>query len=328
MAIIGNIIDLIEEDLGAHVRKSGKWFFWHCPFHTDKTPSLGANTVDNRWFCFSCKRGGASNAWIKQHRKRKPAPGSMPFSSYVLQPTLPPDNNQPPNEIWQIRALTLIAEWQGNLWWRQGQDYRWYLYGRGLKGNIMEQCQLGFNPNDRYEPSDFWGLTPETPKDRSVWIPAGICIPWIVDGIVWRINIRRFEKTPKYLQVKDSKQGVFGIDTLKDHPVVFMVEGEFDAMLLEQEAGDLIGVCTLGSASNRCLDARWLSYFLGCHKVVLVGDSDNAGEDWALAMGLLSKRMCRTIVPTGKDLTEYWKKGGDLRKWVEWVLGEIPNHTG
>ncbi len=34
MAIIGNIINLIEEDLGAHARKSGKWFFWHCPFHT------------------------------------------------------------------------------------------------------------------------------------------------------------------------------------------------------------------------------------------------------------------------------------------------------
>jgi hypothetical protein len=215
MAITGNIIDLIESDLCVHVRKSGKWLFWHCPFHSDKTPSLGANTADNHWFCFSCKRGGGSNAWIKQHRKGKPAPGSMPFSSYVLQPTLPPDNNQPPNEIWQIRALTLIAECQEKLWTMKGKPGRWHMYGRGLKGLVIEPFQLGYNPYDRYEKLEDWGLQLRSPDERYVYIPAGICIPWIVGDQVWKINFRRFDKLPKYLQVKGSHPGLFGAETLK-----------------------------------------------------------------------------------------------------------------
>jgi DNA primase len=110
---------------------------------------------------------------------------------------------------------------------------------------------------------------------------------------------------------------------LKDHDIAFLVEGEFDALLLEQEAGDLIGVATLGSASNRNLDGRWLSYLLRCQRIVLVGDNDPAGLDWVKSMGNLSRRLCWTKVPAGKDITEYWRKGGDLKKWITELLSMI-----
>ena len=92
-----------------------------------------------------------------------------------------------------------------------------------------------------------------------------------------RLTFADLESTPKYLQIKGSQSSIFGLETLRDHAIGFIVEGEFDAMLLEQEAGDLVGVCTLGSASSRHLSSKWLSYFLGCQRIYLVGDNDKAG---------------------------------------------------
>lgn len=323
MAIPENVIQLIESDLGAPRRKHGKWLFWNCPFHLDKTPSLGVDTSDPHWFCFSCKQGGREKEWRTQYRKESsPAQLRIP----PLRRPLPalPDNSHPPSEIWQIRALTWVTEWQGALWTPAGKPGRWYLYQRGLKGKTMRDFWLGYNPYDRFEKLEDWGLKPRTADEKSVFLPAGVCIPWIVDSQVWKLNFRRFDRLPKYLQLKGSRPGLFGANRLRDHAVAMMVEGEFDALLLEQEAGDLVGVCTLGSASSRGMDGRWLFYLMHCQKIILVGDSDSAGLNWVRSMGGISRRFCCTKAPAGKDITEFWQKGGDLRAWVQALLDQIP----
>ncbi|MHB2021023.1 MAG: hypothetical protein ACYCW6_29145, partial [Candidatus Xenobia bacterium] len=50
---------------------------------------------------------------------------------------------------------------------------------------------------------------------------------------------------PKYRHVKGSQPILFGSDTLQGRETALLCEGEFDAMLLAQEAGDLVGVATL-----------------------------------------------------------------------------------
>lgn len=319
-----SILDLIEMDLGPARQQKGRWYFWPCPFHQDRHPSLAATSDNDRWFCFSCRRGGGQAAWYRDYRHTNlPASDKKPLAATHFA-SLPVETNQPPNEIWQIRAFTLIAEFQQKLWTMTGKPGRWHLYARGLKGLVIDPFQLGYNPYDRFEPLEDWGLEPHSASERSVYIPAGVCIPWVIGDQVWKINFRRLgDKTPKYMQIKGSRSGLFGADTLKDHDIAFMVEGEFDALLLEQEAGDLIGVATLGSASSRNLDGRWLSYLLRCQRIVLVGDNDPAGLDWVKSIGSLSRRLCWTKVPAGKDITEYWRKGGDLKKWVAALLSEI-----
>ena len=47
------------EHAGLKLRKSGKTFWAHCPFHEDKTASMALyDNPDKGWYCFSCKRGG------------------------------------------------------------------------------------------------------------------------------------------------------------------------------------------------------------------------------------------------------------------------------
>lgn len=91
-------------------------------------------------------------------------------------------------------------------------------------------------------------------------------------------------------------------------------------MLLGQEAGDLVGVCTLGSASSRHLSSQWQSYFLGCQRLFLVGDNDKAGRDWAETISGMSHRLKQIQVPTGKDISDYWFISGNLHEWVQEIV--------
>jgi DNA primase len=310
-----DVVHLIESDLGTPKKKSGRWWFWECPFHPDKHPSLGVSIVEGNWHCFQCGSGGDAGAWLWKYRHIKKSQSQN--RSIQIQPQQVEKAVSPPNEIWQARAQVYIREWTANLWWTQRKNARWYLYGRGLKGEILQRGQVGYNPVNRFEPLENWGMKPASSDEKGVFIPAGICIPWLVDGKVWKINIRRSRAYPKYLQVKGSQPAVFGHESLKDHPTAIIVEGEFDAMLLEQEAGDLAGVCTLGSASSRHLSSQWLSYFLSCQRIFLVGDNDKAGRDWAEAISGLSHRLKQVQIPNGKDISEFWINGGNLHEWVQ-----------
>ena len=308
-------LQLIENDLGPARRRSGRWSFWPCPFHDDKTPSLGVTRDNDRWHCFGCGKGGDARTWLWLYRRQKTPRREFPPSAPLLAPSQPSALDNPD---WQDWAAICIQRWEDTLWSAQGKTARWYLYGRGLNGDILRKYHIGCNSHDYWDHLKRWGLSPRDEKDRKLYLPAGISIPWIVEERVWKINFRRLEgKTPKYLQLRGSQSnGLFGVQSLPGKPVIFIVEGEFDALLLEQFAGDLAGVCTLGSASHHRLDERWLGQFLGCCKIILVGDNDPAGQAWAEGLGALSARMRRASVPRGKDITEFWHKGGDLREWV------------
>jgi hypothetical protein len=90
-----------------------------------------------------------------------------------------------------------------------------------------------------------------------VHILRGIVIPWLLDGQLWQLKIRTNRQQPKYLAISGGHPCLFGADTLVVGEPAILAEGEFDAMLLWQEVGDLIGVATLGSC-NRGVSARAL----------------------------------------------------------------------
>ena len=111
----------------------------------------------------------------------------------------------------------------------------------------------------------------------------------------------------------------FGADTLVPGEPTILAEGEFDALLLWQEVGDLVGVATLGSC-NRCVSARALRYLLGCPRLLVAYDVDAEGEKGAERLGQVSPCMQRIRPPAGKDVTAFWQAGGRVRDWVRFEL--------
>ena len=97
------------------------------------------------------------------------------------------------------------------------------------------------------------------------------------------------------------------------------MEGEFDALLLAQELGDLAGVFTAGAPpadrpGDR--DGDWADRpgWFAAH------DADDAGD---AAAARWSNLAVRVRPPAGKDWTDAMKAGIDLRLW--WIDRHFPD---
>jgi DNA primase len=301
---------LVEQDLGQPVRREGRWLKWYCPFHADgKTPSLGV--ANNRWKCFGCGRSGDVIDWIREReglsfREACQQLGAMEPMA-VSNPTThtEPVASSMPSAVWQERAQTVVSTCQSALGSDAGAKARAWLNRRGLVDETLQGWQLGFNPRNQ--------------KIAGLWVPRGIVIPCLAAGRAWYLKVRRAAGQPKYTQVRGGQVALFGTDTLPGRDVAVVTEGEFDAMLLQQEVGDLAGVVTLGSASARLPDA-WVPYLLGVQRLLIAYDADAAGAEGVAAWQALSPRTQRLLPLAGKDVTDFYLAGGDLRAWVRFAL--------
>ncbi len=148
---------------------------------------------------------------------------------------------KPPSLQWQRTAWRLVKGAQANLWSPQGAYALRYLRRRGLTAETIQRAHLGYLPGHHWEWRLFDGWR----------VPCGITIPWLADNSLWAVKARRAAGLPKYTQVAGgSTAGLYNADSLEDHVAVLFVEGEFDALLAEQEAKGLVGVATLGSAKS------------------------------------------------------------------------------
>ncbi|MBL1278353.1 MAG: DNA primase, partial [Ectothiorhodospiraceae bacterium] len=55
----------LAESAGIILKKHGKDYLGHCPFHDDKTPSLVISPEKNLWHCLgACNEGGSVIDWV------------------------------------------------------------------------------------------------------------------------------------------------------------------------------------------------------------------------------------------------------------------------
>jgi hypothetical protein len=102
---------------------------------------------------------------------------------------------------------------------------------------------------------------------------------------------------------------------------LIIAEGEFDALLLGQELGELAAVVTLGSTSSTRPEARILRTLLAAPVWYIALDADGSGDDHAAKWTLGRAERVRPPAPH-KDWTEAHQAGIDLRRW--WVENGFP----
>jgi DNA primase len=301
---------LIERELGQPLRREGRWLKWTCPFHADaKTPSLGV--ANNRWKCFGCGRSGDAIDWLRERKglsfqEACQRLGAMePLATAATTTRTEPVTAPLPSAAWQEQAQQVVNVCQSALWSDVGAKARAWLNRRGLADETLQGWQLGFNPRDQ--------------KIAGLWVPRGILIPCLIAGRPWYLKVRRAAGQPKYTQVRGGQVALFGADTLPGQDVAIVTEGEFDAMLLHQEAGEQAGVVTLGSAAARLPDA-WVPHLLGVQRLLVAYDTDAAGAEAAARWKLTCPHAQRIVPLAGKDVTEFYLVGGHLRTWVQFAL--------
>ena len=235
---------------------------------------------------------------------------------------------QRPAAAWRAAAERFLARCEAALWSPAGERARTYLHDRGLRDATLRAWRVGWSPHERRVPAAEWGLHA---AERPVWLPRGIVLPWLLDGEPWELRVRRrgpdpaagdVAKAERYRKVRGGRAVLFGADRLAGRRAGVLTEGEFDALLLWQEAGDLVGVATLGSASQG-LDECAAQALLPLSPILVAYDPDAGGRAGAAALLSRSRRMRRAAPPGDGDLTECWRAGASLRDWVRFHLARF-----
>lgn len=310
---------LVEQDLGPAPLRGGRAWLWKCPFHHEQK-GFSLAVWDNGYRCFgACAAGGDALDWLMNYRRLnftealrtlgERIEDAAPRAHQCLKsPTEPPEWN------WQHRAEAVVSQAEETLWSEAGEPALNYLMGRGLTTRTIRAARLG------YVPGDFRGWRVIEGMD----VPCGITIPWFAAGALWAVKVRRAYGTPKYQQIKGGNvNGLYGADGLAAREIAIFCEGEFDALLTRQEAGELAATVTLSSATA-ILSSRWYTELTHCHTILVAYDRDAAGEKGANRLLSLSPRFRRIELPAGKDITDFYLKGGDLYGWVAGVLQTWP----
>ena len=147
----------------------------------------------------------------------------------------------------------------------------------------MKRFRLGWNPTNLFDQRERWGLALEINENGfpiRQWLPRGIVIPSFQDSHPTKIKIRRSDwvsedALPKYVEVSGSTQSpsVYG-DLLK--PVI-IVESELDAILIQQEAADLVCSVALGGVSKKP-DTQLHEWLKQASLILLSLDFDDPGK--------------------------------------------------
>ncbi len=329
-------------DLAALVpglKRRGRYFIGPCPFCGGEDRfNIKRTDAGDLWICRKCGDGRYHDAvafrmlaegrsFGEVLREERAASGSD--KGRARRPSPKADARQvelvePPDEAWQLARLQLQKQLADDLWRPDAADdlaadtahkLRQYLARvRGLSPDTIRRHMIGFNPVRR-EASD------------GIHYPQGIYIPCMVDGRLWYVKVRlpvepkrpaaRSGKgSPKYQALQGSVSALFNADALLRARVAVVVEGEFDAMLLGQFLPPDWAAVTMGSASLQP-NATFLPYFNGLERVLLCLDSDEAGkngqEAWRRLLGAAEPL---PPLPGGvKDVTEFWRRGGDVAQW-------------
>ena len=228
--------------------------------------------------------------------------------------TFSPREVKSPSVGWSNTASHFIKECNEYIW--KDPCRLKNILDRGLNQESIKSFRIGWNPRNRWESRDRWGIGSEGKKQ---WLPKGWVIPVFQDGDVpVKLKIRRSdwvagERYPKYIEVSGSKNqfAVFG----KLHLPVVLVEAEFDAMLIAQEAGDICCPISLGGAGKKP-DAETHQFLKCAPKLLFSLDHDEAGKKAFVFWRKNYSNLVPWPVPKGKSPEEAHLMGVDIYRWV------------
>lgn len=247
-----------------------------------------------------------------------------PSTPQRQKPEFTPNQYTPPGDLWQEKAEKFITWAQGHL--AKNSDVLNWLDDRGIGDNTAANFRLGWNPGedgkDIYRYRKAWGL-PEILKDdskpKALWIPRGLVIPHITDGIIHRIRIRRPDGDPRYYVIPGSSAATMIIERARLAFVV--VESELDAIAVAAQ-NNLAGAVALGSVSAKP-DAETYAILQGALAILNALDYGDIGGGAKAAQRAMEwwkeqfDRCERWPVPKGKDPGEAYRLGIDLEQWIK-----------
>ena len=190
-----------------------------------------------------------------------------------------------------------------------------YLANRGIIATSCTAFGLGYVPSVQI-----------TEKHGGEWtvvenLGSAIVIPWQANGVIKAVQYRLIEHpTRRFHQKYGSDRTLYGIDRLADPPVLFMVEGELNAVSIWQAAGDLVDVVSFGPEGNIEKAAPYMRAVARKYQHVVVWA--DKPEKALFAKQAVGRESMPLQSPAGLDANDLLQRG-QLAEFVTKVMDKI-----
>lgn len=321
----------LAEILGLEVKgKQARCYNSQAHSHDDKNKSLGFDVARNRYKCFAC---GESGSIIDLYKQIKGLETGEAIKELADMTGLAPQSRQErPHAVKTANQLQEpkteptkdYSEIYGELVYLCGgldKESRDYLTGdkRGLTEatlkhfalcSIADYKEIDQQLKAKFSIDDLKGAGLLSDKDSLIFYKHKLIIPFFKEGKIVFLQGRRLDDgQPKYLHIKRPVP-LFNPDALTGltkGSKVYVCEGVFDAMILEQNGYKSVGILGVNN-----FKPEYTELFKGL-EVVLCLDNDEAGEratsELAKMFLLKGQAIKAKQLPDGiKDITEYFTK--------------------
>ncbi len=293
-----NVVDYLQSK-GVEVKSATKnnihTSCWFCGEDETKRGRLYINvdpteTPPGKFLCHLCGERGALNK-IRRH-----------FGDEPIQ-----DDGEPYHSVNDVifdertnEILEIASEYYYTKLSENEKAFRYLKYNRGLNFETIERHRLGWADGSlgkwlsqqgySLKEIQATGLVDAFERD---FLYSHITIPYHVNGNV--VLIRGKDINGKYLTPPGAKTRLFNTDSLLGAQTSCVVEGEFDAMIMEQLGFDAVGL----PGANVWQDSM-NGYFDDARRIQIILDNDDSGragsEKVAKALGTKA-RIVTTLLP-------------------------------
>ena len=333
------ILDLIERESGYIFRKeTATEFGGACPFCNSRAGGDRFNIwpMEGRYWCRQCGKQGDAIQFMRDYKQLtyQQAVEHVQASGIELRnnDARPAQDSyrkeaQPinyPNDTWLEHAWEFVFDCQAHLMERgTNPKAKAWLNGRTLTDETLWAAGIGYNPADRWLDRSLWGLAfkiGDNGRPMRLWLPRGITIPWVIDGELWGISIRQAKGDPKYYWIPGGTPALYNFNKLMPGRPAVLVEGEIDALTIQQMAGDIVSAVATGS-TQRAHQVKWIARLSLASKVLVAYDNDaNEAGDKGAEYWLDALKNAIRWRPYWGDVNDMAQANVNVRRWAEMGL--------
>jgi len=217
---------------------------------------------------------------------------------------------------WHDRGFPLVVEWRRNLE-RDGLA-RAELARLGFESQTVSRSWLGLVREPRLERPADWGL--EDPPEPFA-VPAGLSLPRFAEAVLDRVSVRP-GLSPDWpgdvgewvLPGSNPEPLFLPAPPAVEPPVAVRLADELQALLVEQEAGDAVGVVALrGPDEPPGQDAA--KAVKDAPVFLVVVPAAMSADEWT-GWAKVYPNARRLDLPEGRTVFEARATGTDLRRWL------------
>jgi putative DNA primase/helicase len=246
-----------------------------CPFHNDNNPSFAFNTNTLQWICFAgCGKGSVFDFVMKvegitfgDSLKKLASIAGIKLPKILSQPKTISNAEDLP----EIKS-NKIEEWKSSL----TQEHYQFLMGpkRGLSKNAIEGANIGWCKHRKRYTIPIYDEAGKIVNIRLYSPTVNPAFKILNFTVSFKITKDGIEKDIKYTYGRSAK--LYGVHAIKkvNPKQIFMVEGEFDRLVMQQN-----GFFALtGTHGCKKFNSEWVKYFQD-RELIFVFDAHEPGRE-------------------------------------------------